>query len=140
MENIIVKLKLLAGLGGGILMWIFGAPDGFLYALIALVALDYISGVSAAFNEGALSSSQGVKGLVKKVGIFLVVAVGTILDRQIFNDAGLLRGAVISFFIANEALSITENAGRLGIPIPKRLLSALAQLKDADGDKDGDNQ
>lgn len=134
MENVLIKLKLLAALGGGILMWLFGEPDGFFYALLALVALDYVSGVCAAFTEGALSSSAGAKGLVRKVGIFLVVAVAAILDRHILNGSGLLRGAVISFFVANEALSITENAGRMGLPVPKKLLSALDQLKSSQQD------
>ena len=135
MDNIITKIKFAVSLFGGILTWMFGAPDGLLYALLALVVLDYISGVCAAFTEGKLSSAEGAKGLVKKVGIFLVVAVGAILDRVIIGDGGLLRGAVISFFIANEALSVNENAARLGIPIPKRLAAALAQLKDGDGAK-----
>ena len=133
MDNIIMKAKAAAALFGGILTWMFGAPDGLLYALLALVALDYVSGVAAAFIEGGLSSAEGARGLVKKVGIFLVVACGVILDRQITGGSGLLRGAVISFFIANEALSVTENAARLGIPIPKKLAAALAQLKDGNG-------
>lgn len=113
----------------GAVTFLWGEGDIWLYALIACVAMDYLSGVMVAIIKGTLTSEVGFKGICKKVLIFLAVAVAHVFD----NAAGLngaLRSVVIGFFVANEGISILENAGRAGIPIPKKLLAKLAQLKE----------
>ncbi|MFA6371014.1 MAG: phage holin family protein [Methanothrix sp.] len=118
---------LLAGVGtGGI--YLFGAWDVILKALIALVVIDYITGVMAAYVEKTLSSEIGMKGIIKKVCIFLMVAVANIMDISSGLDEPYLRTAVIWFFIANEGLSALENMGRLGVPLPEFLKQSLQKL------------
>jgi len=117
----------LAGVGtGGIYM--FGAWDVTLKALIALVVIDYLTGVMAAYVEKALSSEVGMKGIIKKVCIFLMVAIANIVDITTGLDEPYLRTAVIWFFIANEGLSALENMGRLGVPLPEFLKQSLQKL------------
>ena len=118
-----------AAIGAGI-GWVLGGVDGLLIALAILVIIDYITGVIAAATEKKLSSAVGLKGIAKKIMIFCLVAVGAVADSILMPDAAMIRDAVICFYIANEAISITENAGRLGLPVPDRLIKALEQLKD----------
>ena len=118
---------------GGIMGWLFGGIDGFLYALIAFVVIDYITGVMAAFYTKQLSSEVGFKGIAKKVMIFLLVAIGNIIDIEILKTGAVLRTAVIFFYLSNEGISIIENAARLDLPIPARLADVLKQIKDGDG-------
>ncbi len=117
----------LVGLGGW-LGWLLGGMDGFLYALLAFVTLDYLSGVAAAIVEKKLSSDIGFRGIVKKVLIFALVAVGHIIDKQIIGDGSGIRTAVIFFYLSNEGLSILENAARIGLPIPDKVKEILSQL------------
>jgi toxin secretion/phage lysis holin len=119
---------------GGWLGWFFGGLDGFFYALIAFVVVDYITGLMVAVANKKLSSEVGFKGIFKKVLIFLLVGVGNVVDRQIIGDGSVLRTAVIFFYISNEGISIIENAGRLGLPIPQKLKDVLTQLKCKDGE------
>lgn len=114
---------------GGWLGWFLGGLDGFFYALIAFVVVDYITGLMVAVVNKKLSSEVGFKGIFKKVLIFLLVGVGNVVDRQIVGDGSVLRTAVIFFYISNEGISIIENAGCLGLPIPQKLKDVLAQLK-----------
>ena len=121
-----VKL-VLAGVGtGGI--YLFGAWDVILKALIALVVIDYVTGVMAAFVEKTLNSEIGTRGIIKKVCIFLVIAIANIVDISTGLDELYLRTAVIWFFIANESLSALENMGRLGVPLPEFLKQSLEKL------------
>ena len=115
---------------GGWLGWFLGGLDGFVYALIAFVVIDYLTGLMAAAVEKKLSSEVGFRGIFKKVLIFMLVGIGGIIDRQIIGDGSVLRTAVIFFYISNEGISIVENAGRIGLPIPKTLKDVLAQIKD----------
>ncbi|WP_027107888.1 phage holin family protein [Lacticigenium naphthae] len=124
-----------AGLGGW-LGWFLGGYDGFLYALIAFVVIDYMLGVMCAIIEKRLSSDVGARGIFKKVVIFSLVGVAHIVDQNIIGDGGVIRTAVIFFYLSNEGISIIENATRLGLPIPEKLRDVLEQLKDG-GDKDG---
>ena len=104
--------------------------DGLLLALIAFMTLDYITGVIAGIIEKKLSSSTGFDGLLKKGLILIIVSIGHILDTQIFGgDTSVCRSAVIGFYIANEGLSVIENATRIGMPLPKKLRQILEQLK-----------
>ncbi len=121
---------------GGWLGWFLGGYDGFLYALIAFVVIDYLLGVMCAIIEKHLSSEVGARGIFKKVVIFSLVGVAHVIDQNIIGDGGVIRTAVIFFYLSNEGISIIENATRLGLPIPEKLRDILEQLKDG-GDKDG---
>lgn len=119
---------------GGWLGWFLGGCDGLLFALIAFVVIDYITGVMCAINDHTLSSEVGFRGICRKVLIFLLVGIANILDVQVIGTGSVLRTAVIFFYISNEGVSLLENAGRLGLPIPQKLKDILAQLHDrADG-------
>ena len=115
---------------GGWLGWFLGGADGFLYALIAFVVIDYITGVMCAIVDKKLSSEVGFKGIFKKVLIFILVGVDNIIDVQVLGQAGVLRTAVIFFYLSNEGVSLLENAGHLGLPIPAKLKAVLEQLHD----------
>ena len=113
----------------GIFGFLYGKADGLIYALLAFIILDYVTGLTAACINKNLSSEVGFKGIAKKVVILLVVAVGNIVDIYILDGGAVCRSTVIGFYLANEGISILENAGNLGIPLPKKLLSVLKQLK-----------
>lgn len=115
---------------GGWLGWFLGGCDGLLYALVAFVVIDYITGVMCAVADHSLSSEVGFKGICRKVLIFLLVGVGNILDIHVIGNGSVLRTAVIFFYISNEGVSLVENAGHLGLPIPEKLKDILAQLHD----------
>ncbi len=117
-----------AGVGGW-LGWFLGGCDGLLYALIAFVVIDYITGVMCAIADKKLSSATGFKGICRKVLIFLLVGIAHILDVNIIGSGSVLRTAAVFFYISNEGISIIENAGRIGLPIPKKLKAVLEQLK-----------
>ena len=118
-----------AGIGGW-LGWFLGGCDGLLYALLAFVVIDYITGIMCALVDKKLSSEVGFKGIFKKVLIFALVGVGHILDTRIIGAGSMLRTAVIFFYLSNEGVSLLENAAYLGLPIPQNLKSVLEQLHD----------
>ena len=101
-----------------------------IYALTAFVVIDYITGVMCAIVDKKLSSEVGFKGICKKVLVFILVGVGNIIDVQVLGQAGVLRTAVIFFYLSNEGVSLLENAGHLGLPIPAKLKAVLEQLHD----------
>ena len=115
---------------GGWLGWFLGGCDGLLYALLVFVIVDYVTGVLCAINDKALSSEVGFRGLCRKVLIFALVAIGHILDIYVIGNGSILRTAVIFFYMSNEGISILENAGHLGLPIPDQLRLVLEQLHD----------
>ncbi|HPK87529.1 MAG TPA: phage holin family protein [Atribacterota bacterium] len=115
---------------GGFLGWFLGGIDGFIYALVAFVVLDYITGVMLAILENKLSSDIGFRGIFKKVLIFTLVGIGHIIDSQVIGDGGVIRTAVIFFYLSNEGVSVLENASKIGLPIPEKLKDILAQLRD----------
>ncbi|NLX63261.1 MAG: phage holin family protein [Clostridiaceae bacterium] len=124
---------------GAFLGWFIGEVDRFLYALLAFVAIDYITGVLCAIMDKELSSEIGWKGILKKVLIFVVVGVAHVLDTQILGSSGgsgALRTAVIFFYLTNEGVSILENAAHMGLPIPDKLKSVLKQLHKRDEKND----
>lgn len=118
-----------AGIGGW-LGWFLGGCDGLLYALLAFVVIDYITGIMCAVVDKKLSSAVGFKGIFKKVLIFALVGVGHILDTRVIGSGSVLRTAVIFFYLSNEGVSLLENATYLGLPIPQKLKSVLEQLHD----------
>ncbi len=115
---------------GGWLGYFLGGWDGLLYALIAFVAIDYVTGVMCAISNHTLSSEVGFKGICRKVLIFLLVGIGSILDAHVIGSGSVLRTAVIFFYISNEGVSILENAARLGLPVPEKIRVVLEQLHD----------
>ena len=115
---------------GGWLGYFLGGWDGLLYALIAFVAIDYVTGVMCAISNHTLSSEFGFKGICRKVLIFLLVGIGSILDARVIGSGSVLRTAVIFFYISNEGVSILENAARLGLPVPEKIKVVLEQLHD----------
>jgi len=121
---------------GGFLGWFLGGPDGFLYALIAFVAIDYLTGVMCAIADRKLSSEVGAKGIFKKVLIFVLVGVGHIIDSQVLVSGGAIRTAVIFFYLSNEGISILENAAHIGLPVPEKLKAVLEQLHDRSDKED----
>ena len=122
---------------GGWLGYFLGGCDGLLYALIAFVAIDYITGVMCAISDKTLSSEVGFKGICRKVLIFLLVGIGNIIDVQVLGSPGVLRTAVIFFYLSNEGVSLLENAAHLGLPVPDAIKTVLEQLHDrADGKRD----
>ena len=121
---------------GGWLGWFLGGCDGLLYALIAFVAIDYITGVMCAINDHSLSSEVGFRGICRKVLIFLLVGIANILDVNVIGTGSVLRTAVIFFYISNEGVSLMENAAHLGLPVPEKIKVVLEQLHDRDEDKE----
>ena len=115
---------------GGWLGWFLGGCDGLLIALLAFVAIDYVTGVMCAIVDKKLSSSVGFRGIFKKILIFALVGVGHILDTMVIGTGSVLRTAVIFFYLSNEGISLIENAGHLGLPIPAKLKAVLEQLHD----------
>lgn len=124
---------------GGWLGWFLGGCDGLLYALLAFVIIDYLTGVLCAIADQKLSSAIGFRGICKKVVIFILVGVAHILDTQIIGSGSVLRTAVIFFYLSNEGVSLLENASHLGLPIPTKVKDVLKQLHDR-AEEDGDFQ
>lgn len=122
---------------GGWLGYFLGGCDGLLYALLAFVVIDYLTGVMCAINDRTLSSEVGFRGICRKVLIFLMVGIANILDVHVIRTGSVLRTAAIFFYISNEGISILENAAHLGLPVPKKIKAVLEQLHDrADSDTD----
>ena len=128
MKTVWTNLQLIIAVAGGWVGWFLGGTDGFLYALIALVVIDYITGVMCAVLEKRLSSEVGARGIFKKVLIFALVGVAHIVDSQLIGSGDAIRTAVIFFYISNEGISLLENATSIGLPIPEKLKDVLAQL------------
>ena len=115
---------------GGWLGYFLGGCDGLLIALVIFVTCDYLTGIMCAITDKKLSSEVGFKGICRKVLIFLLVGIAHILDVQVIGTGSVLRTAVIFFYLSNEGVSILENAGHLGLPIPEKLKAVLEQLHD----------
>lgn len=130
MKEFWTTIKVLFAGVGGWLGWFLGGCDGLLYALLAFVAADYITGVMCAVADKKLSSAVGFKGICRKVLIFVLVGIGHILDAQVIGAGSVLRTAVIFFYLSNEGVSLMENAAHLGLPVPAKLKNVLEQLHD----------
>lgn len=129
------KLQMACAALGGWLGYFLGGMDGLLIALIVFMVLDYITGLMCAVMDRKLSSSVGFKGICKKVLILMLVGVANIMDVHVIGTGSALRGAVVCFYLANEGLSLLENAAHIGLPVPERLKDVLAQLHNRE-DKD----
>ena len=130
-------IQLIFSAVGGWLGYFLGGCDGLLYALIAFVAIDYITGVMCAISDKTLSSEVGFKGICRKVLIFLLVGIGNIIDVQVLGSPGVLRTAVIFFYLSNEGVSLLETAAHLGLPVPDAIKTVLEQLHDRSDGKEG---
>ncbi len=115
---------------GGFVGWFLGGFDGFLYALLVFVIIDYLTGIMVAILEKKLSSEVGFRGIFKKILIFCLVAIGHIVDTQVIQDGSVLRTAIIFFYLSNEGISILENVALIGLPVPDKLKEVLQQLRD----------
>lgn len=117
---------------GGYIGWFLGGVDGFMYALIAFVIIDYVTGLMVAVLERKLSSEVGFRGIFKKVLIFAMVGIGNIIDVYLIKNGSAIRTAVIFFYVSNEGISIIENSAKVGLPIPEKLRDVLKQLNKED--------
>ena len=115
---------------GGCLGYFLGGCDGLLIALLIFVVFDYITGIMCAIADKKLSSEVGFKGICRKVLIFVLVGIGNVIDVQVLGQPGVLRTAIIFFYLSNEGLSLVENTAHLGLPIPEKLKAVLEQLHD----------
>ena len=140
MQNVIDKIELMFAALGGFLGWFFGGFDGFLYALIVFVVMDYFTGILAAGVKRELSSEVGFKGIAKKVCIFVLVGIANIVDTQVLMNGSAIRTAVIFFYLSNEGLSLLENAAHIGLPIPDKMKDVLAQLHGRTDEKKDNEQ
>lgn len=114
----------LAGVGAVIGAFL-GGLDGLVYALIAFVVVDYITGVLAAIAERRVSSAIGFRGISRKILIFTLIGLAHLLDVHVIGTPGALRTATVVFYLSNEGISLIENATRLGLPVPAQMRGAL---------------
>lgn len=128
MERWDIIFKWLTASAGALFGFAWGEWTPLLQVLLAFVVIDYLTGLLASGVEGQLSSKIGFRGIVKKLMIFAIVAVGHLIDQTI-GDGHMFRDAVVFFFLGNELLSILENAGRTGLPLPSVLSNAVDILK-----------
>lgn len=124
------KLQMAIAAVSGWLGYFVGGVDGLMTALLILMVMDYVTGVMCAVIDRELSSSVGFRGIFKKVLILMLVGVAHIVDLHVVRSGEALRSAVICFYLSNEGVSVLENAGHLGLPIPEKLKAILAQLHD----------
>lgn len=136
MDNMVYSIKMGAMMLGAVVGAVIGELDGMLKALLIFMMIDYLTGLLVGVKRNNLSSAIGFWGLAKKVFILLLVIVGNVLDVNVIGSGAVMRSAVIAFYLANEGLSILENAGNLGVPYPEKLRKVLAQLKE---DENGDS-
>ena len=121
---------------GGWLGYFLGGCDGLLYALLAFVVIDYITGIMCAIADHSLSSEVGFKGICRKILIFLLVGIAHILDVHVIGSGGVLRTAIIFFYISNEGVSLLENSAHHGLPVPEKIKVVLEQLHDRSESKE----
>jgi toxin secretion/phage lysis holin len=124
---------------GAVFGFLFGGWSVLLQVLLVFMAIDYITGIIASFIEGKLSSKIGFRGILKKVAIILIVVASHLIDLALiaegFTSKEMIMDSVVFFYLGNELLSFTENAGRMGVPLPAQLTNAVAVLKSKGEDK-----
>lgn len=138
MKQVVTTMQYVFAGVGGFMGWFLGELDGFLYALLMFVVIDYATGLMAAFVQKKISSEVGFKGICKKVAIFCLVGIGHVLDTQVIQNGSVLRTAVIFFYLSNEGISIIENVALIGLPVPKKLKEVLEQLHEEADEKKED--
>lgn len=140
MSRMQIIIDSVAGTIGAVLGFMYGEVTGLFWALVAFMVLDYISGILAAISVRKLSSKVGFKGIAKKLLILVFVSVGHITDTYVLGGVPAAMTAVILFYIANEGISIVENATELGIPVPQKIKNVLEQIKNKSGEDDNENK
>lgn len=140
MSRMQIIIDSVAGTIGAVLGFMYGEVTGLFWALVAFMVLDYISGILAAISVRKLSSKVGFKGIVKKLLILVFVSVGHITDTYVLGGVPVAMTAVILFYIANEGISIVENATELGLPVPQKIKNVLEQIKNKSGEGDNENK
>ncbi len=144
MKCLINNLQIFFSALGGYIGWFIGGVDSFLYALMAFVIIDYITGVMGALVDKRLSSEVGYRGIFKKILIFVLVGVGHTVDLYLVQKGSVFRTAVIFFYLSNEGISILENVSKIGLPIPEKLKQALEhfamQKKDEEQQSNSDEK
>ena len=130
------SIQLLFAAFGGLVGGFLGGVDELMWTLIAFIVVDYATGVMCAIVDKRLSSEVGFKGIFKKICILMMVGVANMIDVNVIGQGAVLRTAVIFFYLSNEGVSILENAGHLGLPIPNKLKSVLIQLRDKDEEEE----
>ena len=128
--------RYIVAIGGSLVTYLLGGWSALIKILVAFVVIDYVTGVLAAAYHGKLDSNIGLKGIAKKVFIFVIVACGHLVDGAMGTN-NIVRDAAIYFYIANELLSILENAGEIGLPVPDMLKNAIERLKGKEQDTPG---
>lgn len=145
-DNLLVPLGAMLGVLGSAILSLYGGWDSALATLTTFMAIDYITGflVAAVFKRstksetGTLVSNAGFKGFVKKGVILLMVLVACQLDR--FMNSNYVRDAVIIGFILNESVSIVENCGLMGVPIPNAIKRTIEILRNKDDEEDDEEE
>ena len=139
MERLDIIFKSIVAGTGAVTGYLYGGWDTLLQVLLIFVIVDYLTGIIAGGTNGKLSSKVGFRGILKKVLIFIIVAVAHWVDVAVGvalgEDVAIFRNATIFFYLANELLSITENAGEMGVPIPEKLMNAVEILKGKEEEK-----
>ena len=134
MDKTKVAFDSIVAVAGTAVGYVFGGWDVSLTVLLILIIADYISGVLAAVSDKNVSSAVGFKGIAKKIMLLIIVGLGALVDRLLGNQGMVCRNLTTWFYIANEGISIVENAGNLGLPVPDKISAILTQIKDK-GDK-----
>lgn len=130
MDNVFNQLKIFIAVLGVLFTWLFGAWDTPLIVLIIFMVIDYLTGLTKGYVNKDLSSNIGLKGIARKCVIFAILIVAVMLDRLLNTGNWVFRSLVCYFYIANEGISILENASELGAPVPSKLKNALIQLRE----------
>lgn len=140
MSRMQIIIDSVAGTIGAVLGFMYGEVTGLFWALVAFMVLDYISGILAAISVRKLSSKVGFKGIAKKLLILVFVSVGHITDTYVLGGVPVAMTAVILFYIANEGISIVENASELGLPVPQKIKNVLEQIKNKSGEDNSEKK
>jgi toxin secretion/phage lysis holin len=130
MKTILTVLPRCFAVLGSVIGFLLGGFDGYLYTLLGLILIDYLTGLVLAAAKRQVSSQIGFVGIMKKMLILVMVALGHLLDVNLLGGGAALRTAVIFFYAANEGISITENLAALGFPMPPQLKRVLKQLSE----------
>lgn len=138
MNNIKIIINSISSIFLSIISYLFGGLDISFIVLIIFLITDYIAGVSKAIYLKNINSRIGIRGIIKKIGYLSIVVLATGIDK-IMGSGLAIRSLIIYFFIANEGISILENWGSIGLPLPKKIYDVLEQLKGKGGEdkKDG---
>lgn len=135
MDKLISAAKLVLGGIIAAVSGFIGGMDGIMYALIAFITIDYATGVAVAVKEKKLSSEVGFWGLVRKVCILALVGVAHYIDCYVMQSGDVIRTVTAMYYIGNEGISILENCGNLGLPLPPKLMAMMVQIKEGKGEE-----